>query len=85
MYVGNYENWAFAQPAKAWCVSSYKAVFDTLQSLDKMNLMANVKDGLTDSRGRPTFGFLDIKTSERNRPEFPSLTPGEAPPVSSRD
>ena len=86
MYVGNYENWAFAQPAKDWRVSSYKSVPDTLQGLDKLNIVANVKEGLADSWAVVYFWFfLDIKTSGRNLLELPSLTTEEMSPVSPRD
>ena len=57
-YVGGYENWAFAQPAKDWRVSSYKSVPDTLQGLDKLNIVANVKEGLADSWAVVYFWFF---------------------------
>ena len=63
MYVGNYENWVFAQPAKECCVSSYKAVSDTLQGLEKLNLGANVKEGITDSWGKVYFWFFSTLKS----------------------
>ena len=84
MYVRNYENWVFAQPAKDWCVSSYKTVFDALQGLGNESSNGR-KWGLTDARGRLLLVFLDIKTSERNRLEFANLTQGEMSPVSSGD
>ena len=86
MYVGDYENWVFAQPAKDWFVRSYKTTFGDLQALGKMDLLRGLKEGLTDAWGAVCFWyFLDIETSERNLLELRNLTPGEMSPVSSRD
>ena len=60
--VGNYENWVFAQAAKDWCVGSYKTIFDTLKTLEKMNLLKDVKEGLSNEWRTVYFWFrVDLK------------------------
>ena len=55
--VGDYENWVFAQAVKDWCVGSYKTIFDALKTLGSLNLLKDVKGGLSNEwGGRSIFG-----------------------------
>ena len=58
MYVANYENWAFAQPAKDWCVSSYKAVSDTLQGIGEIESSGERKGWSYGFLGAVYFGIF---------------------------
>ena len=85
-YVGNYENWVFAQPVKGWCVSSYKAIFDNLEQISEMGIAGKGAEDFSDSWGTAyNWFYLYIKLSGRNRLEIPVLTPGEMSPVLPRD
>ena len=65
--VGNYENWVYAQAVKDWCVGSYKTIFDTLKTLDGLNLLKDVKEGLSNEWGTVYFWFhVDLTESEKN-------------------
>ena len=84
--VGNYENWVYAQAVKDWRVWSYKAIFDTVKMLDKMNLLKDFKEGLSGEWGAAYFRFhVDLKESGYKRLDLPARTPWRLPPASSRD
>ena len=85
-FVGNYKNWVFAQPVKDWSTGSYKAVYDYLEGLMGMGLVADVGGRFPKSWGKAyRWDFLDLKQSERQRLVTPVLTAEELPPASSRD
>ena len=85
-YVGNYRNWVFAQSAKDWSISSYRANFDLLHRLAKEGLLVNTSDDLSRSWGVVyNWYFLDIKMSDQCRLDIPCLTPEEMSQASSRD
>ena len=57
---GNYENRVFAQAVKDWRVGSYKTIFDSLKTLGQMDLLKNVKEGLSGEWRTVYFGFSSI-------------------------
>ena len=50
-YVGNYKNWAFAQPVKDWCLVSYKGAYDNLEGLMEMGMLTPRWGVLPQQRG----------------------------------
>ena len=75
--VGNYENWVFAQVVKDWCVGSYKTIFDTLKTLGGLNLLKDVKEGLSNEWGAVYYWpHVDLKEPEKKTSRVASANTG---------
>ena len=72
--IGNYENWAFAQPGRDWGLVSYKSLYGNLDILMEMGLVTSRRGDLPHQWG-PVYKwfFLGLKQSESRRLATPPL------------
>ena len=86
-FFGRYKNWGFAQPAKDWCLGSFKGAYDIIEGLVEMGQVSSCGEGFPQTWGVVCQWFLlGLGQSESLSLEIPALAPeAELGPASSRD